>query len=196
MTLRDIILAAATPAQLAALRPDLDEFTALSRAFRIRKPATTRAGLARGTGVGSCMLPLLGDGSAWFDRELTPQRGDLVLVECHDEWVARLRASISCASSDLREAFRQETMDGEPPRYVAKLYTVRDGKPRVVWNAGGVALERIGKVIGVARHIEVDGVPVYGSHDPRRLRRQLCSLGFGLAASLFLAHVFGGFAHG
>jgi hypothetical protein len=154
---------------------DAAEFAFLAADFSLRKPAKYPLGLTRGVGRGVCLEPLLsGTSHVWFDPALEPRDGDLVLVEYSDEWANRVLAAVEKESFEYREAWQaSDCVDGVMPRLAAKLFRIRDGVPWLLCNAYAVRLERVGRVVGVARRIELDGVPLYGSYDAQTRGRSM-----------------------
>ncbi len=152
------------------------EFAARASHFRLRSPASSTSGLLHGfSDKGVCLEPLLeGRCEAWFDPELAPTEGDLVLVEYTDEWIQRVRESVERSSADYREAWLStDCVDGEMPRFAAKLYVERAGVPFLLCKDYAIPLDRVGAVRGVCRHVTVDGVPAYGSRDDDRRNRRV-----------------------
>lgn len=133
--------------------------------FRIRRPAVSPLGLIPGDGIGDCLEPMLeGEGYALFDPAMRADDGDLVLIAWHPEFIERM----------IEHGRRDPTWtpplnaDGKFPRLAAKILRHGDGRLWITCRQYGFPLETTSRVLGVCRHLEIDGRPVYGSLTQRQ----------------------------
>jgi hypothetical protein len=161
------------------------EFSRLAARFRVRRPVSHRRELESmnsGYGFGVCLDGLLPrDARVWLD-ESQPAAGDLVVIEYSNDWIRKVLEAVERESPEWQEKWRRtDLVDGELPRCALKLFELRDGVPWLVCNQYSIRLARVGRVIGVVRHVELGGVPVLGSRGA--LRAQIARAAFPILAA-------------
>lgn len=150
------------------------EFEATIADWELRAPAAQVDGLIPGLGNGSgCLEPLLPGRSAaraYFDPGLAARDGDLVLVRVREGFLQRMaEAGASDAAWSAANA-----PDGWLPNLWVKLLRHGPGGHWLLSRDVAVPLDVAGELLGVCRHIEIDGRPAYGSTPPasRKLASQ------------------------
>jgi hypothetical protein len=163
------------------------EFSRIAARFRVRRPVAHRRELASmesGFGVGVCLGNLLSSGErVWLDQS-TPVDGDLVVVEYSDDWIRRVHDAVERESAEWQARWRRtDLVNGELPRCALKILQYRDGEPWLVCAQYAVRLARVGRIVGVVRHVEIGGVPILGSRGALRARAMRFAL--PIAAGVF-----------
>ncbi|HEX7080043.1 MAG TPA: hypothetical protein VF329_03420 [Gammaproteobacteria bacterium] len=127
--------------------------------FTLRDPAATTVGFYECVAGGRCLEPLVPDGARlWFDLDATARDGDIVLCTLDPAMVARMR-------SDPRII----ELNGRPTRggtYVKRLAWLFNAYYLTTKGSGCVIQDRPEcrhHILGVLRHVEIDGVPARGS---------------------------------
>jgi hypothetical protein len=149
------------------------EFVTLCERFKVRKPTKHPDRLIKTSGRGGCLEPLLSSERAavYFDTSIPADDGDMVIVDCSDRYMQALIESVMAESAEWRANWiATYAPNGEIPNGAIKILRHGYGKRWLTCNQTTFPLDFQGTILGVVRHIEVDGTPVFGSL-PRRAPR-------------------------
>jgi hypothetical protein len=146
------------------------EFVALCERFKVRRPTRHPERLIKTSGKGWCLEPLLSSErtAIYFDTSIPADDGDIVIVRCSDKYMQALLESVSAETEEWRVNWMSTyTLNGEVTNSAMKILRHGRGHRWITCNQHSFPLDFHGTVLGVVRHIEVDGKPVFGSL-PRR----------------------------
>lgn len=143
------------------------ELQRLAPRFRIRRPARFLDSLLHGYGMGACLEPLIPRDSvqfACFDPSLPADDLDVVLVRVRDDHVSWFASAMGRANARTRKEWRQLNGGTALTNLWAKVLRHGGGERWLLQGHGPAwRLEDVGQVIGVARYIDIDGQPRFGS---------------------------------